>query len=470
MTYRSNMDFVADFVNSHEFFTVCNQLYVIKEKAIVVFESEDMRHYISSNYQTFMNRLAPSSSLLSDNIKSRVLASKPINFLRKANRILKDDLGYLYNFKDNKIARIDENGYRIQDRIEMKAYNLIDTDAMKSQVLPVQSSNDLMSMIQELTNFESKDDLKLFIGWLVSTFVPDIQTPILVLLGEQGSGKSYLSKIIKRIVDPSLIEKQFGIKSVQDLAIVMEHSYLTVLDNLSSISNDISDALCQTVTSGQFTTRKLYSNNELVVLNLDGKVIVNGISIINTKPDLLERSIVIELKKLDEKTMKSESTLNKLFESFLPFILHEIFEILSKSLSIIDDVRLDEKPRLADFSKHLVAISSSIGLENDAILESYLSNIEKVSDIVPNITLFDAILEIIESDDGKFVGTSTELLKKLKTTKFSGLPKAPNKLSYELKRVESNLRKKSITVTRHKDRKGSRIISIRQETADTAVD
>ncbi len=49
---------------------------------------------------------------------------------------------------------------------------------------------------------------KVFIAYLVSLFIGDIEHPCLVLNGSQGSGKTTMNAFIKALIDPWLIINQ----------------------------------------------------------------------------------------------------------------------------------------------------------------------------------------------------------------------------------------------------------------------
>jgi len=53
-------------------------------------------------------------------------------------------------------------------------------------------------------NVEAKDRV-LIAGWLLSALRPDGPFPILHPVGEQGSGKSFTTRVLKELTDPSAV-------------------------------------------------------------------------------------------------------------------------------------------------------------------------------------------------------------------------------------------------------------------------
>lgn len=62
-------------------------------------------------------------------------------------------------------------------------------------------------------------------------------------------------------------------------------SWMPGFDNLSYLSSQLSDALCQISTGAGFTTRRLYSDAEEVVFEAMRPLLLNGIGGFMKRPD-----------------------------------------------------------------------------------------------------------------------------------------------------------------------------------------
>ena len=80
---------------------------------------------------------------------------------------------------------------------------------------------------------------------LVSSFMPGIKHPLLMLNGHQGSAKTTAARILKTLVDPSAVDVGPLPKTVAEIAQLLSHQYFTIFDNLSEIKPAVSDLLCQ---------------------------------------------------------------------------------------------------------------------------------------------------------------------------------------------------------------------------------
>jgi len=96
-----------------------------------------------------------------------------------------------------------------------------------------------------------------------------------------------------------------------------------------------------------------------------------------TLPDLLERSILIELKRIARTERKELAEIMKAFEIDRPAILGGIFDTLSKAMEIHPTVKLGTLPRMADFARWGYAIGEALGGKGQEFLNQYDANYVK---------------------------------------------------------------------------------------------
>jgi len=91
-------------------------------------------------------------------------------------------------------------------------------------------------------------------------------------------------------------------------------SHILAYDNLSGLSQKLSDALCRVSTGAGNKERKYYTNQGQVRFpDVSRPMIRNGIGEIIAAPDLLDRSIVLYLQHIENK--RAETTLWRDFNS-----------------------------------------------------------------------------------------------------------------------------------------------------------
>ena len=132
-------------------------------------------------------------------------------------------------------------------------------------------------------------------AWLVAMLRPAGPYPILKTIGEQGSAKTTLAKVLRAFGDPNICPTRGTPESERDLRIAADNGWICAFDNLSYVTPELSDALCRLSSGGGFGVRTHYENNEETVFHAKRPIILNGIEDIGTRSDLLDRSLVIEL-------------------------------------------------------------------------------------------------------------------------------------------------------------------------------
>lgn len=176
---------------------------------------------------------------------------------------------------------------------------------MKAQVIPDLNAKpeELLPLIKKHISMKDEADLILFVVNLVSCFIQSIPHTILVFFGEKGASKSTTMRMVKRIVDPAMIDLLSMPTSLEDLAIVLNNHYMPSFDNLERLSAAQSNMLCMAATGGAFSKRTLHSNSDETIHQFKKSIQLNGVNIVATKSDLLDRSIILELERIKKKNV-----------------------------------------------------------------------------------------------------------------------------------------------------------------------
>ena len=331
------------------------------------------------------------------------------------------------------------------------------------QVMP-QKGGDL-NKIFDFINL--KDSKLLFLGWLVTCFVPDIPHPLTIIYGEKGAAKSTACILLKRIIDPSVLETLTLSKDERTIIVNLQNNYFLPFDNVSSISGNISDILCRAVTGDAVQQRKLYTNNEDCIFTFKRCLAINGINNVANRADLLDRSLLFELERISEDDRRETSKVNESFEKERPYLLGAVFDILVKAMQIYPSVKLDKLTRMADFCRWGFAVGEALGGYGEEFLKEYHENQNKQnqeainSDIVASLTV--EFLEDKLEWSGRVSDLYNELCdlarKKGINTNTKNFPGQPNALSRRYKGIKSNLNNMGIMIEwDYTDSQGSRII------------
>jgi hypothetical protein len=326
------------------------------------------------------------------------------------------------------------------------------------QGIPVSSyPSDILDKLIDLTNVKKARDRKLLKVYVITLFIPDIPHAILLLHGDKGAAKSTLEKLIKLLVDPT---KPILLTIPKDRTEFIQqayHNHVIYYDNLKYIPNWFSDEVCKIVTGVGSTKRKLYSDDEDIVYELKRCLGVNGINISLTEPDALDRSILIELERIDDGNLEEKEIINKLLE-IRPQILGCIFDVIVRAMQIKSSLTIRKLPRMADFALWGEAIARAMNYKENEFLSLYKQNIGQQNiEAIEFNSLATAIVRLVESWDNKQEGEQIinekqydpqTLLDKLNlvaaeygidTSNYHEWPKDIKWLSRRLKIIRSNL-------------------------------
>lgn len=316
--------------------------------------------------------------------------------------------------------------------------------------LPCPRRGGSIAELRRFTNVKTERDFVLIVAALVAALKPSGPYPILNFIGEQGSAKSSLQRFLRALIDPSIAPLRAAPKNGHDLVIAAKNSWMLVFDNLSGLSGVLSDALCRLATGGGFSTRKLYTDDEESLFDVQRPVMVNGINDTVLRGDLLDRAITVSLPPIPENDRRTERELNAEFERARPLILAGLLDAASAALRDTSKVKLEQMPRMADFAEWVVAAEASLPWRKGVFIEAYAENRDTaVETALESDPVAVAIRSLIEQETS-FVGSMTELLTALEGRVNHGLkesrtwPRSAKSLSNRVRRAAPFLRSSGI--------------------------
>jgi hypothetical protein len=321
----------------------------------------------------------------------------------------------------------------------------------------------LRSLLNIGEDAEGARNWRLMLAWLVQAFTPTGPYPVLTLLGPQGAAKSTAQRILRNIVDASTVPLRSAPRDEHNLYIDARAGWVIALDNMSSLPMWLSDALCRLATGGGFSTRQLYTDQDQILFEAMRPVIVNGIGDVVTRPDLLDRSLIINLPPIPREARKLERVLDAEVEASKSGVLAALFTAVAVGLATLQSVKLDGLPRMADFARWGTATEQALGGDPGSFMAAYTASQDEAVEtaleswpVVETLVIFARTF----TEDEPWQGTATELFNILNGRADDDLkrgkdwPKQPNKLTEQLNRLGPSLAEIGVYVVRgasHKD-------------------
>jgi hypothetical protein len=328
----------------------------------------------------------------------------------------------------------------------------------------------LRSLLNIGDSADGERNWRLILAWLAQAFTPTGPYPVLTLLGPQGAAKSTAQRILRNIVDASTVPLRSAPRDEHNLYIDARSGWVIALDNMSSLPMWLSDALCRLATGGGFSTRQLYTDQDQILFEAMRPVILNGIGDVVTRPDLLDRSLIINLPPIPREARKLERVLDAEVEASKSGILAALFNAVSVGLATLQSVKLDGLPRMADFARWGTATEQALGGEPGSFMKAYTASqdeaVETALESWPVVETLVVFARGFERDEGAWEGTATELFNILNEKTDDDLkrskdwPKQPNKLTEQLNRLGPSLAEIGVYVVRGASHKRGRKIKV----------
>lgn len=393
-------------------------------------------------------------------------AEGPIHKLH--NRMAWHNGALYYDLADARwrAVKLTEEGWEIIDKppILFRRY-----EHQQPQMEPAQGGDvaDILSFL----NLPDDEDLKLLVKvYLVSCFLPDIPRPILVVIGPQGSAKTSFCRTLRAIIDPSATGILSFPRDQAELVQQLQHHAVAYFDNVSTMPAWLSDTLCRASTGEGFSKRRLYTDDEDVIYNYKRVVGVNAVSNPATRPDFLDRSIVLNLERMPDKRRRTERELDADFSRQRPAILAACFDALSHAIKKRPTISLPALPRMADFATWGACIAEGLGYSQEDFLNLYRGHISDLNTLaVEGQPFVQAVIELVDNSTSEWRGTASQLLQEATRaaeregidTKSRAWPGDSRWASTRLDEGKANLQEIGVDITRLKDR-GRRLIVLRR--------
>lgn len=410
-------------------------------------DSQRFGQWLTAKYYRLRKRAVPQQALKTAceqlSAMARFDGPKKNVFLRTA-RV--DDLVVLDLCNDGwQAVEITAHGWTVTDT---PLVPFIRRQGMRALPTPVHGWASIDPLF-DLLHIENPDDRILITAWLVNSLLPSSSYPILCTTGEQGSGKTTLCRGCQRTIDPHRIEGRSPPRNEEDIAVAAKSAHVLIYENLSHITQAISDAFCRASTGAGFAARKLFTNDEERQLSFCRPLIINGIDDLATRSDLADRVVHIHLHPIPKSRRQTEAKLWREFEAMHGQLLGALLTLVSRVMATQDlDIQLE---RMAEFTQIGAKTALALGRQPQEFLDAYRRNRDTSSMTALESSPVGPVLRRMLNTDSirRPIGS---LLNDLQTQahqhehRHPDWPKHPRALGNELRRLSPNFARIGITV------------------------
>ncbi len=377
------------------------------------------------------------------------------------------DLGH----DDTRAVEITPDGWRVVDRPPVlfgtsEALAPLPEPAQDAAVEDLEALTDLLNLPAE--------DAFLVTAWLLGCLQPARPFALLLLTGAAGSGKSTRTRLLRLLVDPAGPDGTLVAsppREGRDLFAAASGTHVLALDNLSGVPKWLSDLLSSIATGSGQATRRLYTDNELAVVQVRQPIILNGIDIAGLGEDLMDRAVAVACPPVEG--AQTEGELWRKAREASPRILGALLNAAVVALKNRANVTISpyRRPRMLDFATWVKAAEPALhqvpAWKGVDFLELYAANRRQASDEMLEADPVGALLLRLAGDQ-RWEGSASELLDTLERMledehglekakqiiKGKRWPSAPHVLGVRLRRLVPQL--KAAGIVARQDRSGTR--------------
>lgn len=415
--------------------------------------SQAFRSWLSAQHFRETGRAASSSAAIQttlDTLRGIALDTEPREVSTRV-AATRDAIYYDLGDATGRAVEIKPEGWHI---VAASPVAFVRPRGMLPQVEPQRGGK--VESLRQVLNIAGDDDFALVTAWMLSFFQPTGARPHLGFIGEQGTAKTGTTTFLRTVLDPNKAPTRKEPKEPRDFMIGAKNNALVAYDNLSRLPAWLSDCLCCLATGAGFATRANYTDDEEIIFSLRRPAIFNAIHEVATRPDLLDRVLLLELPILTEEKRKQESELDASFERVRPLVLGAIFDAVAIGLQNLPTTRPKKVPRMADFATWIEACAPGLGWESGHFLKLYGDNRETVIDTAAELSTLTHFIEGWISQRSLFEGTPAELFDALskaaphETKCARDWPADARALGRELQRIAPVLRARSVEITQRR--------------------
>jgi hypothetical protein len=259
--------------------------------------------------------------------------------------------------------------------------------------------------------------------------------------------------MLRKLVDPHTNLVRAPPKTVHDLYIMAANNWMLAFDNLSHLPEDVADAMCRLSTGGGFGLRALYTNDDEYLFDGQRPQQMNSIADVATRPDVLDRTVGVQLEVIPDEERKLETEIWAAFHADVPNLLGGLYDAVAHGLRRLPDIRPNRLPRMADFAQWSIACETAYQDEGTFIKAYDGFRDDAAGFLLEGNALAAGLRDFMSRTTDVVTTTTTDLLNELSVNvpehvrkDKSRWPQSAKGLSNKLRSIAPALRKTGLDV------------------------
>jgi hypothetical protein len=314
--------------------------------------------------------------------------------------------------------------------------------------LPRPERGGSFDLLRKFANVDD-DNFVLLVASLLGLALAKGPYIVLLLIGEHGSTKTTLARLLVSIVDPRDPSGLVPSGKPEDVLIAARERHVTFYDNVSRVPDWFSDILCCLATGAGYAKRKLYTDGEGSQLSVMRPQVLTSIEEAINRSDLLSRAITVQLKR--QPAYRTEEAVRADFDEVHPRLVGALCTAISTALGSRAEV--DDLPRMADFAKFVARAEPALPWKPGTFLRLYRRQLGESARVqVEGSPVASALVEfMVKRGSSVWEGHAKDLLDELGPWSATAgaakaWPRSPKGLRSVLRRHLSDLREFGVEV------------------------
>lgn len=315
------------------------------------------------------------------------------------------------------VARVTADGWDIIDEIDSPVMFRRTRDMLPMPLPVVLNKGERKEVWKEFHDVlqpGSMENWVKMVAWVIGAFRAPIAPYVGISInGQEDSGKTQRSRMLRTLVDPHVMELVGEIRARTDFEPIVNNTFALAFENISHIPDWMSDALCTIATRGIFPVRTLFTTMDVTVIVACRPMLINGITDFIQRPDLKRRFMFCDLPPFSVKGQPGthkvdDELLAARFEALRPRLLGAILDAVSCSFRHEND----EEIRALDWGRGIANFGIAVAAaERGRMLpwpglgrfhKLYFSAAKAVSGAVIETVLAQSVLALLKECERKF--------------------------------------------------------------------